>query len=149
MSVTVFKKAPTLSAEQKADQKAIKKAAAASLASLPRAKAKAILRANAQKAQKDAPSYLTTSSGGLVKQSSHCRVLGAHLHEHLGPEGGKLHVASQVNQALPVTRWVAKNVGSAEALEHVRAPPPHPRRRSSLQASKALPPSGQMSSGAA
>ena len=119
--VTVFKKAPTLSAEQKADQKAIKKAAAASLASLPRAKAKAILRAKAQKAQADAPSYLTTSRGWVVKRSSHCRVLGAHLHEHLGPEGAKLHVTSQVNQDLPVTRWVAKNVGSAEALEHVRA----------------------------
>ena len=56
-----------------------------------------------------------------MKQSSHCRVLGAHLHEHLGPEGAKLHVTSKVNQALPVTRWVAKNVGKAEALEHVRS----------------------------
>ena len=54
-----------------------------------------------------------------MEQSSLRRVLGAHLHEHLGPEGAKLHVACRVNQ--PVTRWVAKNVGSTEALEHVRS----------------------------
>ena len=42
-------------------------------------------------------------------------MLGAHLHEHLGPEGAKLHVTSDVNQALPVTRWVAKNIGSTAA----------------------------------
>ena len=120
-SVTVFKAAPVLSPEQKAEQRALKAAATASLASLPRAQAKALLRAKAQQEQADSPSYLTTSSGGSVKQSSHCRVLGAHLHEHLGPEGAKLHVTSKVNQALPVTRWVAKNVGKAEALEHVRS----------------------------
>ena len=55
-----------------------------------------------------------------MKQSSHCRVVGAHLHEHLGPEGATLHVTSRVNQALPVTRLVAKNVGRAEALDQVR-----------------------------
>ena len=120
-SVTVFKAAPVLSPEQKAEQKALKKSAAAALALLPRARAKALQRAAAQKEKADSPSYLTTLSGGSVKQSSHCRVLGAHLHEHLGPEGAKLHVTSKVNQALPVTRWVAKNIGSTEALEHVRS----------------------------
>jgi hypothetical protein len=65
-SVTVFKSAPVLSPEQKAEQKALKKAAAASLASLPRAQAKALLRAKAQQEKADSPSYLTTSSGGSV-----------------------------------------------------------------------------------
>ena len=119
--MTVFKTAPVLSPEQKAEQKALKTAAAASLASLPRAQAKDLLRAKAQQEKADSPSYLTTSNGGSVKQSSHCRVLGAHVHEHLGPEGAKLHVTSRVNQVLPVTQWVAKSVGSAEALEHVRS----------------------------
>ena len=43
-SVTVFKTAPVLSSKQKAEQKALTKAAAVSLASLPRAHAKALLR---------------------------------------------------------------------------------------------------------
>ena len=47
-SVTVFKAAPVLSPEQKAEQRALKAAATASLASLPRAQAKASLRAKAQ-----------------------------------------------------------------------------------------------------
>ena len=118
--MTVFKTAPILSSEQKVEQKALAKAAAVSLVSLPRAQARALLRAKAQQEKADSPSYLTTTSGGSVKQSSHCRVtvLGAQLHEHLGPEEAKLHVTFKVNQALPVTRWVAKNIGSTAALEH-------------------------------
>ena len=95
-SVTVFRPTPILSSEQKAEQKALKKAAAACLASLPRAQAKDLLRAEAQQNEADSPSYLAISSGGSVKQSSRCRVLGAHLHEHLGAEGAKLHVTSKV-----------------------------------------------------
>jgi hypothetical protein len=120
-SVTVFKQPPVLTKEQQAELKARLKAEAASLASLPRAQAKAILRAKSQQEAADSPSYLTTSSGGPIKQASHCRVLGAHLHEHLTPEGAKMHATTQVNMALPVTRWIAKNVGSPEALEHVRS----------------------------
>ena len=99
-SVTVFKTAPVMSSEQKAEQKALTEAVAASLASLPRAQAKTILRAKAQQEKVDSPSYLTTSSGGYVKLSSHRKVLGANLHEHLGPEGAKPHVTSKLSQMM-------------------------------------------------
>ena len=59
------------------------------------------------------------SVGG--KKRALCGLNLSHLHEHLGPEGAKLHVTSKVNQVLPVARWFAKNIGSTAALEHVRS----------------------------
>ena len=120
-SVIVLKQLPVLTKEQAAEQKTRLKAEAASLASLPRAQAKAILRAKSPQEAAGPSNYLTASSGGPIKQASHCRVLSAHLHEHLTPEGAKMHATTQVNIALPVTRWIAENIGSPEALEHVRS----------------------------
>ena len=120
-SVTVFKEPPKLTKEQEAATKAHFKAEAVSLDSLSRTQARAILGAKSQQDSSDSVGYLTTSNGVLVKQTSHCRLLGAHLHEHLTPEGARTHATSVVDTMLPVTRWVAKNVGSPEALEHVRS----------------------------
>ena len=64
-SVTVFKAAPVLSPEQKAEQRALTAAATASLASHPRAQARALLRAKAQQEQAGSPSYLTHPVAGL------------------------------------------------------------------------------------
>lgn len=120
-SVTVFREKPVQTKEQREAEKSAKAARVAELASLPREEAKAVRRAQARNAAKGTPPYLTTEGGVGVPQKEHCRVLGAHLCEHLETTGAQKHAASKVNSAVPVTRWAACNLGAPEALEYVRS----------------------------